>query len=449
MRSATSAVAVACSGDLSLRSRRYVPGMEDLLRVVAVLALVAANAFFVVGEYAVVTARRSTFAGAAERGSRRAAAVLRLMDDPVRVISTVQVGITAIGILTGAIGEPLVNDLLGDALPSWANFLIAFGIVTYLSVVLGELVPKALTLHSAERLALLVARPVELIGVALRPVVWLLQESARLVLRPFGVREVVAGEAIRDADELRAIVDEAEGRGVIPRAQEELIYNVFDFAGREAADVMVPAPDIVWLDASLAAGEALDRVLEIPHRRIPVGQGTLDHLVGIVHLQDLVKAARREPGISAGELAREPLIVPKTKDLGALLRELRERREEMAVVVSEYGSTSGLVTLEDILEEIVGDIESEYELPAATLTWIDKRTVEVAGSMSVDDFNEATRAELPLDGARTLAGLVFDALGRGPAEGDAVALNGVRLRAVDVDGARITRLQVEMQEERP
>ena len=307
--------------------------------MVAVLALVAANAFFVVGDYAVVTARRASFARAAQRGSRRAAAVLRLMDDPVRVISTVQVGITAIGILTGAIGEPLVNDLLGDALPAWANFLIAFGIVTYLSVVVGELVPKALTLHSAERLAMLVARPIELIGVALRPVVWVLQGSARLVLRPFGVREVVAGET---------------------SAQEELIYNVFDFASREAADVMVPGPDVVWPDASLAAGDALDRVIEIPHRRIPVGEGTLDRLAGIVHLQDLVRAARREPVTTVGELTREPLIVPKTKDLGALLR---ERREEMAVVVSEYGGTSGIVTLEDILEEIVGDIESEYELP--------------------------------------------------------------------------------------
>jgi len=420
--------------------------MEDLLRVAAVFALVAANAFFVVGEYAVVTARRASLTGAAEHGSKGAAAVLRLMDDPVRVISTVQVGITAIGILTGAIGEPLVSDLLGDALPAWANFLIAFGVVTYLSVVLGELVPKALTLHSAERLAMLVARPIELVGTALRPAVWLLQQSARLVLRPFGVREVVVAATIRDADELRALVDEAERLGVIPRAQEELIYNVFDFASREAADVMVPAPDVVWLDASLPAGEALDRVLEVPHRRIPVGAGQLDQLVGIVHLHDLVRTARQNPSHNVGELARTPLIVPATKDLAALLRELRERREELAVVVSEYGSTSGIVTLEDILEEIVGEIESEYELPAATLAWIDERTVEVAGSMSVDDFNEVSGSELPQDGARTLAGLVFDALGRAPTEGDSVELNGVTVRVTELDGVRITRLRAELPE---
>src|SRR3954447_5318024 len=170
------------------------------------------------------------------------------MEDPVRVISTVQVGITAIGILTGAVGEPAVRHIVGDWLPGWAGFVIAFVLVTYLSVVFGELVPKALTLQRAETLAALVARPVELISVALRPVVWVLQGSASLLLRPFGLGDVVAGDTIRTADELRALVDEAEGAGVIPRAQEELLHNVFDFASREAGDVMVPPPDADWLD---------------------------------------------------------------------------------------------------------------------------------------------------------------------------------------------------------
>jgi len=412
--------------------------------VIVVLALVAGNAFFVVGEYAVVTARRASLVPRAEGGSNRAAAVLRLMDDPVRVISTVQVGITAIGILTGAIGEPLVSELLGGGLPTWLSFLIAFGIVTYLSVVLGELVPKALTLHSAERLAMLVARPIELVGIALRPVVWLLQQSARLLLRPFGIGDIVAGETIRTADELRAIVDEAEGLGIIPAAQEELIYNVFDFASREAADVMVPAADVHWLDAGLTATEALDRLAEIPHRRVPVGDGGLDRLVGILHAHDVLRAARLRPRATAAELARPALIVPETKDLGALLRELRERRQEMAVVAGEYGTMSGIVTLEDILEEIVGEIQSEYELPNAKVTWVGERTVDVAGSISIDDFKESTGTHLPQNGARTLAGLVFDSLGRRAVEGDSVEVRGVTLRVQEVDGVRITRIRAEL-----
>src|SRR6185436_11367852 len=186
------------------------------------------NAFFVVAEYAVVTARRSKLT---QRGGRRAAAALRLMDDPVRVISTVQVGI-----VTGAVAEPLVGELIGDAIPRSVSFVIGFALVTYLSVVLGELVPKALALERAEGLAMTVARPVEVIGLVLRPVVWLLQSSARVLLRPFGIDEVTAGAAIRTADELRALVDEAESSGVIPLAQEELLHNIFDFADREARD---------------------------------------------------------------------------------------------------------------------------------------------------------------------------------------------------------------------
>ena len=287
--------------------------MSDLLRALAVLGLVGANAFFVVGEYAVVTAPRAALLPRAEAGSAGARAALRLMDDPVRVISTVQVGITAIGILTGTVGEPLVRDLLGEGLPAGVGFVAAFVIVTYLSVVLGELVPKALTLERSEALATLVAPAIELISVALRPAVWVLQRSAALVLRPFGVREVVAGETIGSADELRALVDEAEESGVIPRAQEELLHNVFEFADRETRDIMVPAGDVVWLEAELDVDAALDRVVASPHERYLVGRGSLDRLAGVVHVRDLVAAARADRPVTVGELARPAFVVPETR----------------------------------------------------------------------------------------------------------------------------------------
>ncbi|WP_028057765.1 hemolysin family protein [Candidatus Solirubrobacter pratensis] len=412
--------------------------MADLLRVLIVFALVGANALFVIGEYSIVIARRGRLEGRQGAGAR---AALRLMDDPVRVISTVQVGITGVGILTGAVGEPVVRDLLGEGVPSWLSFVIAFASVTYLSVVLGELAPKALVLDRAETLAAWIARPIEWMAVALKPVVWLLDRSAAVLLRPFGVTEVTAGEAVRSAEELRAIVDEAEGAGVIPRAQEELLHNVFDFAVLEVRDIMVPAPDADWLDASLTVAEALERSVEIPHERYPVGDGSIDALVGIVNIHALL-AAR---GGTVRELARRALIVPETKDVGALLRELREQREQLAVVVDEYGGTAGIVALEDILEEIVGEIEGEYDLPDSTLTWIDDRTVEVAGSMTIDDFNEAVGTELPQRGPRTLAGLVFDALGRRPQPGDVVEIDGVRIEIEAIEGLRITRLRVGLQ----
>jgi putative hemolysin len=418
--------------------------MSDLLRVLAVLALVAGNAFFVIGEYAVVTARRGAVAALADQGRAGARAALRLMDDPVRVISTVQVGITAIGILTGAIGEPVVRDLLGEGIPEWLGFVIAFGAVTYLSVVFGELVPKALTLDRAEHLAVMVAPPVELIARVLRPVVWLLEASASILLRPFGVREVVAGEGVRSAAELRAIVDEAEVSGVIPRAQEELLHNVFDFARREAGDVMVPEPDVAWLDADLRPQAALDEVADQPYSRYPVGRGSVDRLVGVVHVRDLVAAQRSSPERPIGSHAEAAPVVPATKDLGALLRELREQRRHLAIVADEYGGTAGIVTLEDVLEEIVGEIEDEYDLPDSTLERINEETLRVAGSMTIDDFNEALGTRLPEDDARTLAGLVFNRLGRRPEPGDEVTVGPVGLTVEETDSARITRLLVRL-----
>ena len=418
--------------------------MSDFIRVLAVLALVAGNAFFVIGEYAVITARRTALAARAERGHAGVRAALRLMDDPVRVISTVQVGITAIGILTGAIGEPLVRELLGDAIPGWLGFLIAFAAITYLSVVLGELVPKALTLDRAEALAALVAPPIELIAVGLRPVVWVLEASARILLHPFGVREVIAGDTIRSPEELRALVDEAEGTGVIPRAQEELLHNVFDFARLEAGDVMVPAPEVDWLDADLTVDAALAKTVEHRRSRYPVGSGSLERLVGVVHVQEIVAAARVDLDSPVAALAQPALIVPETKDLGALLRELRQARQQLAVVVDEYGGTAGIVSMEDILEEIVGEIEGEYELPDDTLTRVDDHTLVVAGSMTIDDFNEAVGTQLPRDGARSMAGLVFNALGRRPQPGDVVTVGSVQLAVERMDRLRITRLRVEL-----
>jgi putative hemolysin len=301
------------------------------------------------------------------------------------------------------------------------------------------LVPKALTLDRSETLAVLVARPIEMISVALRPVVWVLQSTASLLLRPFGIREVVAGEAVRTPADLRALVDEAEGSGVIPRAQEELLHNVFDFADHEALDIMVPKLDVDWIEASLTTGEALERVRDGKHSRYPVGDESLDRLVGVVHLRDLIAGEG-----SVRELARPAYVVPETKDLGALLREMRERHEQLAVVIDEYGAVAGIVTIEDLLEEIVGEIEDEFDLPDATLTWEDDRVVRASGSMTIDDFEEAVGVRLPHTGSRTLAGLVLDRLGRRPDPGDSVELEGVEIRVDGVDGLRITDLRISL-----
>jgi putative hemolysin len=278
---------------------------------------------------------------------------------------------------------------------------------------------------------------VEFLARALRPVVWVLQGSAQLLLRPFGIGRVTARESIQSADELRALVDEAEGAGVIPRAQEEMLHNVFDFATQEARDVMVPAPDVAWLDADAPAGDALTFAAKRAHTRYPVARGSIDHLVGAVHLRELVVAASEDPGRRVEEIAREALLIPPTKDLGALLREMREQGEQLAVVTDEYGRTLGIVTLEDIVEEIVGEIQDEYDLPDDTVTRLPDGSIRVAGSITIDDLNETIGTDLPQDRSHTVAGLVFDLLGRRPEPGESVTVGGVVLTIQAVDGARI------------
>ena len=417
--------------------------MDELLRALFLALLILVNAFLVVAEYTTVTARRAALAARAESGQRGAVAALQLMDQPVRVISTVQVGITAVGILAGAVGEPLVRELLGDGIPGWLGFLLAFTLVTYLTVVLGELVPKALTLDRAEALAVRVARPIQLTAIVLRPAVWVLERSARLVLRPFGVRELSAGQGVASAEELEEVVIEARSQGLIPGAQEEILHNIFEFAHHEAADAMIPAADVDWLDAASTPAAALEQVVLHPRTRYPVGVGSLNRLVGVVHVRELVAAAGEDPEAPIRDRARPAPVVPETKDLGALLRELREERQHMAVVADEYGGTLGIITLEDILEEIVGEIQNEYALPGYALERLDERTVAIDGSMTIDDFNEAVGTDLPEDeGVRTMAGLVFDALGRRPASGDRARVGAVELAVEETDGSRIARLRV-------
>lgn len=416
--------------------------MSDAVRLLIVLALIGANAFFVIAEYAIVTARRGALAPQADAGHPGAAAALRLMDDPVRVISTVQVGITAVGILTGAVGEGAVRDVLGDAVPGWLAFLIAFGAITYLSVVLGELVPKAIALQTAERVATVIARPVALMGRALAPLVTALQWSAKLVLRPLRITDVIAGEGVRSADELRAIVDEAEGSGVIARAQEELLENVLDLTGRDAGDVMIPAADVDWLDASLSPAQAVERFLGSGHTRYPVGDGSLDHVIGIVHARDLIAADREHAAADIRRLVRPAVMIPATRDVAGLLHDLREARQQLAIVLDEYGRTLGVVSLEDIVEEVVGDIEDEHDL-TSTPVWADDDTVTVPGATTIHHVNEIAGTDLPADhGQRTIGGLLQRELGRSARRGDTVTVGVIRLQATAVQHARIVDVTV-------
>ena len=391
-------------------------------RIVIVFLLVLGNAIFVAAEYALVTARRSRLEERTLRGGRGARTALRLMDDPVRFISTVQVGITISAILLGAIGEPLLSGLMEPPLSNTVAFLIAFAILTYLSVVLGELVPKAVALQKAEVLAIALAVPLDWLAKLTHPLVWALQKSANVVLRLLRVKPAPAGMIAYTREDIRHSVAAAEDVGELEEAEEEMLYKVFDFASKEVAAVLVPRPDVVAISADMAPEEALATVVDSPYTRYPVYRNSLDEIIGILHVRDLF-AAMHDLGIAAVSLetvARPAFVVPETKDLAALLADFRREKQHMAIVVDEYGVVDGIVTLEDLLEEIVGEIEDEFDLPDTSVERLDETRISVDGSYTIDDFNESFGTELDKEDYHTLAGLVFGALGRAAGVGDEV-----------------------------
>jgi len=415
------------------------------LRIVIVLLLVLGNAIFVAAEYALVTGRRSRLEERAEKGGRGAKTALRLMDDPVRFISTVQVGITISAILLGAIGEPLLSGLIEPPLSNTVAFLIAFAILTYLSVVVGELVPKAVALQKAEALAVVLAIPLDWLARITYPLVWLLQKSANGILRLLRVKPAPAGMIAYTREDIRHSVAAAEDHGELEEAEEEMLYKVFDFASKEVSAVMVPRPEVVGIAVDMPPEEALRAVVDSPYTRYPVYRGSLDEVVGVLHVRDLF-GAMHDRGLASVELesiVRPAFVVPETKDLAALLADFRREKQHMAVVIDEYGDMEGIVTLEDLLEEIVGEIEDEFDLPDTSIERIDETHIIIEGTYSIDDFNEEFETELEQEDYNTMAGLVFGELGRAPKLGDTVRADGLCLKVREVDGSRIMRIEVE------
>jgi magnesium and cobalt exporter, CNNM family len=421
------------------------------LQIVAVLLIVVGNAFFVTAEYSLVTARRSRLSELAEAGSRRARYAVKLIDDPVRFIATSQLGVTFFSILLGAVGEPLVADFFDPLLATTVALILGFAIITYLHVTLGELVPKALALSHRETIALWVSVPLELFRLATYPVVSLLQWSTNLFNRAFSISPAAAGVITADEAEIRMMVATAEDTGAIEEHEEEMLYKVFDFADKEVHEVMVPRPEVVALSIELPSHEALAAVIDSPYTRYPVYRGSLDEVLGVLHVRDLFSALYSEgmENVDIGALVRPAFMVPETKDLAAMLAEFRRTNQHMAIVVDEYGSFEGLVTLEDLLEEIVGEIEDEYDLPDESVERIDDNRIRIDGTFPIDDFNERFAQELPQDDYHTVAGFVFGALGRAAEAGDEVLHDGLRFQVVDVDGPRIERLEIEFLESEP
>ena len=415
------------------------------LELVAVAALVLLNGFFVAAEYALVTVRRTRLQELSDEGSRRAKQVLGLTAVPPRFIAAMQLGVTVTSLAIGALGEQALTELFDPVMATALAVGLSLLLLTFFHVVVGELVPKGISLGHSERTALLVAPPVRLFFFVFKPLIWFLQKSSDVTLRLLGLEPPGADGAAYSEAELKLLLERSTVEGELEEEEQEMLYKVFDFADKEAGDVMVPRPEVVVVAADMPPEECLSKVLDSPYTRFPVYRETPEHIVGVLHLRDLLNAMndRGIAGVQIEEILRPPYIVPETKDIAALLTEFRRTNQHMAIVVDEYGDMEGIVTLEDVIEEIVGEIEDEFDLPDESVERLDDGRIRIDGTFPIDDFNEEFGTELPIEDYHTMGGYVFGLLGRAPEQGDQIEEDGLRLTVVDLEGTRIERLEVE------
>jgi CBS domain containing-hemolysin-like protein len=417
-----------------------------LFELVGVGVLILLNAFFVAAEYGLVTARRTRIVELHHQGNRRARDVLRITGDPGRFIAAMQLGVTLTSLGIGALGEAALTNAFDPWMATIVAVLLAYLILSFFHVVLGELVPKGVALSHSEGTALWVSAPVRAFITVFNPFIWALRATTDAILRLVGVDPSSTERDVLSEAELRMLVSRSTAQGAIEVDEQQMIDKVFVFGDKDAADVMVARPDVVALSVALSPQEALETVLDSPYTRYPVYRETLDDMIGVLHVRDLFSAVvAQERGLGAvtiEELLRPAYIVPETKDLGSLLQEFRRQNNHFSIVVDEYGAMVGICTLEDLLEEIVGEIEDEFDVPEEQVEQVDDDTYRIDGMYPIDEFNERFGTDLPDEDFHTLAGFVFGQLGRAPEPGDDVSYNGLRFDVLEVEGNRIERVSV-------
>jgi putative hemolysin len=424
------------------------------LNIIMVVVFVLIGGAFSGAEIALVSLRESQVRALADRG-RRGHALHRLLSDPNRFLAAVQVGVTLAGFFSAAFGastlsEPLADWLVGVGVAEGFAGTLALILVTiaisYLSLVVGELTPKRLALQRAERFSLVVARPLNAIATLSRPVIWLLSKSTDLLVRLFGGDPKLSGEAITE-EELRDLVAAHES---LTSDERRLIDEVFRAGDREIREVMTPRTEVTFLEASMTASRAAKLVADSNWSRYPVVGRDQDDVIGFVHVRDLLLPSHPAGrAATVGDLARDVKRMPGTKKVLNALSEMRRENQHLAIVVDEYGGTDGIVTLEDLIEEVIGEIYDEYDAEVDQSRQAPGEPRDVDGLLNLDDFTEETGVRLPEGPYETVAGYVLAELGRLPQVGDTIAVEGRTLTVLELDGRRIARLRVSPPRETP
>lgn len=432
-----------------------------LFQLLLVIFLIAMNGFFVAAEFACVKIRPSRLETLIQEGSRQAKYAKKLTDHLDASLSVTQLGITLASLGLGWVGEPAVATLilpithaigLDDVIGHTISLALAFSIITGLHIVLGELTPKTMAIQNVEKIMLSVALPMLVFHRVMYPFVWLLNHVANWVAHRMGFHTASEGDDAHTEEEIRLLMEESHRQGLIDDTEVDFVDNVFDFTDLNVREIMTPRTDMVCLYLEDTMDENLHTILEEQLTRYPICHEDKDHIVGFLHVKDLMRvmAEGRKPNLR--RLARKALIVPESMDVSVLLKTMQKQRSQMAIVVDEYGGTSGVVTTEDLLESIVGNMEDEYDQEEEEYQKVSDNIFILDGSMSIEDVEELLGCNIgPEEDYDTLSGLITDKLDRIPAKDEhpVVRINNVEFTVLDTEERRIAKLRADILPEEP
>ena len=430
--------------------------VDNLLKLVAVILLVLVNGFFVAAEFALVSVRGTRIKELVAQGNSAAKWAAKALEHPDQVIAATQLGITLASLGLGWIGEPALSHLLEpliDMLPvniqdgasHSISVGVAFSIITFLHVVAGELMPKSIALQNPEATSLWVARPTLWTEWLFKPFIWALNGTGNSLLKMIGVNPAEGHELAHSVEELKMIVTASAEKGVMESDEQEMLHAIFDFGELLVRRVMIPRTEISAFEADICLEEAIDIAVHSSFTKFPIYDDDLDNIIGIVHIKDLLRAqqAADSADCKIRSLAREAYFVPESVPVRTVLQQFRAQRRHIAIVMDEFGGTEGLVTLEDLMEEIVGEVSDPFDNEQPEVQMRPDGSVVLDGLLSIEEVNKELDLYLQDENYDTIAGFVFGQLNRIPEIGDVVEVDGVRLRVEEMDGRRIARLAAE------
>ncbi|RYG49572.1 HlyC/CorC family transporter [bacterium] len=421
--------------------------------LLASFGLILGNAFFVAAEYALVSTRKSAVEGRAKKGNSTAKLLLAALDDISPYVAGVQIAITMLSLAIGLVSEPFFSDLIQGAFRTVMGEIprnaargisvLSLILITYITVVFGELLPKYVSLRMADTVAMLTIRPLHLVVTVLKPLVWLVQRSGAVALRPFGINVDDDEETAIPKEELLMLVRSGGLAGTLDARHAELVTRALRLDTLSARDVMIHRLDMKWIDASLNYLESFERVRQLPYTRMPVCRGDIDEVVGVLYIHDFIKA-RDTKGFTPESIARPAVMIPETLSLERMVETMRSEKTQMLLVVDEYGGTSGLVTLEDVVEEVFGELEDRLESDRPPLEEHPGGRISARADLRYDEL--ITRLRLPVepDSKETLATILVNKLDRVPRPGDMVEIDLGTLRVENMARRRITRVSLQL-----